>query len=111
MLTDAERDSIENSKPSYCGHYAKNKFYDLLVRKGIASTDGLLDTTSLDFHFLDYEKPRSHISLSGIDFNLDTDDLTGRQNLEVKTPTKKSTIEFKESLGFDRWISVTDLHG
>ena len=108
-FTDAELDSLENSKPRYCGNYAENKFYDLLVKKGIASKDGLLDTSSLDFHFLNYTSPRFHLSLSGIDFTSDTDDLTGRQILEIKTPTKKSTIEFEQTLGLERWVSVNDV--
>ena len=79
------------------------------MKKGIASKDGLLDTSSLDFHFLNYTSPRFHLSLSGIDFTSDTDDLTGRQILEIKTPTKKSTIEFEQTLGLERWVSVNDV--
>ena len=109
VFTDAELDSMEKDGPWYCDHGRANKFYDLLVKKGFASSNGFLDTTGLGLHFLDYEKPRFHVTLSGIDFTLDTDDLTGRQTLEIKTDKKTSTIEFKPSPDIERWVSVNDL--
>src|ERR1041384_5933422 len=53
-LTDAEQDSLENTRPLYMGIPDSNKFYDLLVRKGFISNQEL-DTTGFHFSVISLE--------------------------------------------------------
>ena len=103
----AELDSLQTAKPEYY-QTSDNKFYDLLIRKGIVSNNQL-DTSFLGLHVLSFEE--SHVHFSGIDFNLETDLQAGRQRMYIKTPRAKYKIDLGKTLLGDRWLSANDIDG
>ena len=103
-LTEHEIDSIESLLPLYRNTNHENKFYDLLVRKGIVSEERL-DTSGLNFSEITWEEPS--ISLLGRTVELDTSG--GRDWLIVKENKKVLKADLGPRLLGDRFVSISDL--
>lgn len=104
-LTEAELDSLENSKPTYSGPGADNRLYDILVKKGIVSNNQL-DTSGLGFKLLNAETP--HIHFPEMDVNFEVDTTLGYDLINIKKGSDTFKFTLGETLLGDRWVCLFD---
>jgi hypothetical protein len=105
-VTDAEQDSIENSKPFYTESFRENEFYDLLVRKGFVSNE-ILDTTGLNFALITWEEPSAIFGATEV--LLDTS--YGMDHIVVRGNGRTSKTDLGTRLLGDILVSYLDIDG
>lgn len=103
-LSDAELDSLENSKPSYSGTFRENEFYNLLVSKGIVSNQ-TLDTSGLLFALVTWDKPIANFG----DMQLILDTAKGNDRIFVKGKDIVLNTDLGPRLLGDIFVSYLDI--
>ena len=103
-LSEAELDSLENTKPFYTETFKENKFYNLLVSKGFVSNEAL-DTSGLHLSLVTWEKPILNFG----EMQLALDTINGIDHIVARAKGRTQKIDLGPKLLGDIFVSYFDI--